>query len=381
MSWAEAVNFASTTPEPAKKPQIVLVLQGGGALGAYQVGAYQALHESGMEPDWIIGTSIGAVNAAIIAGNPPASRMEELRKFWELIEQKDFEAGGLWPWMGTFAGNIDTLLRGIPGLFGPNPAAAWGLHAPVGVERASIYSTDALKSTLTDSVDFEYLTTSPTRLTVGAVRLRSGQMRYFDSRDTVIRLEHILASSALPPAFPAVFVEGEPYWDGGIYSNTPIEAVFDDNPRRDSIVFAVQMWHAGGADPKSIWQVLTRHKDIQYASRAASHIARQSQIHRLRHVVRELVRQLPEKQRDRPEIKELADYGCSTVMHIVELNAPRLDGEDHTRDIDFSTAGIRARWRAGYADAGCALERKPWDIKVDSMTAVAVHQVEAPIPQ
>jgi NTE family protein len=160
------------------------------------------------------------------------------------------------------------VFRGVPGFFSPNATAMWGMHAPIGLDRAAFYSAEALKSTLAELVDFEQPRSSSTRLTVGAVNVRTGRMCYFESRRQPVRLEHILGSSALPPAFPAVDIDGEPYWDGGIYSNTPIEAIFDESPRRDSLVVAVQLWPAAGHDPKSIWQVLTRHKEIQYASRA-----------------------------------------------------------------------------------------------------------------
>jgi NTE family protein len=236
-----------------------------------------------------------------------------------------------------------------------------------------------LHKTLADVVDFERINSGPTRLTVGAVNVRSGKMHYFDSRGMPITLKHVLASGALPPAFPAIRIDGDPYWDGGIYSNTPIETVFDDNPRRDSVVFTVQMWHAAGPEPDSVWQVLNRQKDIQYASRADSHIARQEHIHQLRHIVRELVRLLPERQRETPEVKEMAGYGCGTIMHIVRLNAPRLDHEDHLRDIDFTPAGIQARWQAGYSDTMRTLEHRPWQTPVDPMVGVAVHDSDAAI--
>jgi len=207
----------------------------------------------------VIGTSIGAINGAIIAGNAPERRTDSLRTFWKRIERKGLRTTPSWPWIG----NLETMFQGVPGFFSPNPAVMLGMHASIGLDRAAFYSTDALKSTHAELVDFERLRLPTTRLTMGAVNVRTGRMRYFDSRNQPVRLEHILGSSALPPAFPAVDIDGEPYWDGGIYSNTPIEAVFDENPRRDSLVFAIQLWPAAGLDPKSIWQVLTRHKEIQ----------------------------------------------------------------------------------------------------------------------
>ena len=183
-----------------------------------------------------------------------------------------------------------------------------------------------------------------------------------------------MASGALPPAFGAIRIDGEPYWDGGIYSNTPIEAVLDDKPRRDSVIFAVNVWHQTGPEPESIWQVMSRQKDIQFASRADSHIARQKQIHRLRHVIRELVRQMPDAAQSDPKIKELASWGCGTTMHVAHLLAPRLDGEDQTKDIDFTPAGIRARRLAGHADTMRMIERAPWQQRAaDAIEGVIEH--------
>jgi NTE family protein len=373
-------------PAEALPGQVVLVFQGGGALGAYQGGVYQALHEAGIEPDWVIGTSIGAINAAIIAGNEPGRRLERLREFWKRMERKspwDTAAFMQMPFPqplallgGNVAAQMMTIFGGVAGYFSPNRALALGLNATVGVEQAGFYTIDALHETLTSVVDFTRVNAKQPRLTVGAVNVRSGKMHYFDSRDMPLTLKHILASGALPPAFPAIRIEGDPYWDGGIYSNTPIETVFDDYPRRDSVVFTVQMWHAAGPEPESIWQVVNRQKDIQYASRADSHIMRQEHIHQLRHIVRELVRRMPEEQRDTPEVKEMAGYGCGTLMHIVRLNAPRLDHEDHLRDIDFTSAGIRARWQAGYADTMRTVDRRPWQKPIDPMMGVAVHDPE-----
>jgi NTE family protein len=363
---------------PALPGQVVLVLQGGGALGAYQGGVYQALHEAKIEPDWVIGTSIGALNGAIIAGSEPDKRLARLREFWGRIERKaswDSIPYGLIG--GNIAMQLMTIFGGISGYFTPNRALAWGLHAPLGVERAGFYTIEALHETLSALLDLTRINSGEPRLTVGAVNVRSGKMHYFDSREMPLTLKHVLASGALPPAFPAIRIEGDPYWDGGIYSNTPIETVFDDYPRRDSIVFTVRMWQAAGPEPESVWQVFNRQKDIQYASRSDSHIARQEQIHQLRHIVRELVRLMPDDRRETPAVKEMADFGCGTIMHIVQLNAPRLDHEDHLRDIDFTSAGIHARWQAGYADTLRILERRPWGTPIDPMMGVAVHDSNA----
>jgi NTE family protein len=354
--------------------QVVLVLQGGGALGAYQVGVYEALHAAGIEPDWVIGTSIGAVNAALIAGNPPVDRMNRLDALWQRLELPQALAEPFdWLGLGKLVANMTTVMRGIPAFFEPSLAALRGAYANVGVEAAAYYSMTPLRATLEALVDFDSLPGGRTRLTVGAVNASSGAMRYFDSRDERLGVEHVLASGALPPAFPAVRIDGEPYWDGGIYSNTPIEAVLDDKPRRDSLIFAVNVWHQTGPEPASIWDVMSRHKDIQYASRADSHILRQKQLHRLRHVIRELSKQVPASKRDEAWFRELSAWGCSTTMHVAHLVAPRLDWEDHTKDIDFTAAGVRARREAGFADAARMLERAPWREPVDPIEGVVEH--------
>ena len=369
---AKAMRATKQTGLPG---QVVLVLQGGGALGAYQVGVYEAMHEAGIEPDWVIGTSIGAINAALIAGNRPEQRLERLQAFWGHVELNAPIAGPFdWLGMGKLVVNMNTVMRGIPAFFEPNLAALRGMQANVGVESASYYSTEPLRRTLGELVDFEYLGDSPTRLTVGAVNACTGAMRYFDSRRERLVVDHVMASGALPPAFSAVRIDGHPYWDGGIYSNTPIEAVLDDNPRRDSLIFAVNVWHEAGPEPESIWQVIGRQKDIQYASRADSHIVRQKQIHRLRHVIRELTKQLPADKQADSYVKELAAYGCSTTMHVAHLVAPRLNGEDHTKDIDFTAAGVRARREAGYTDTLRMIERSPWRAPTDPIEGVIEHR-------
>ena len=363
-------------PEMNLPGQVVLVLQGGGALGAYQVGVYQALHEAGIEPQWVIGTSIGAINGAIIAGNIPEHRLAKLNQFWDLLqERRAGDLGSLWSGIGNMLANASTVTQGISGFFVPNPDAVWGMHAPLGVERAAFYSTAPLRDTLTELVDFDCINSRQPRLTLGAVNVGSGEMHYFDTRDRAICATHVMASGALPPAFPAVRIDGEPYWDGGVYSNTPIEVVLDDKPRRDSLIFAANMWHPRGPEPETIWQVLARHKDIQYASRAKSHIIRQQQIHRLRHVIRDLGQHLPESERNDPAVRRLLGYGCATVMHVVPLLAPRIEGEDHTKDIDFTPAGIQARRQSGYSDTRRALQQAPWSHDVDAMDGVIVHEV------
>jgi NTE family protein len=368
--------------DPSDTGQTVLVLQGGGALGAYQVGVYEALHEAGVDPDWVIGTSIGAINGAIIAGNPAEKRLAKLTQFWDLMQVRHGNGIGAWlaammPAMAKDFANHGIYAGGINGFFAPNPQAAWGVNTPLGAELAAFYSTAPLQNTLLELTDFDYINANHGRLTLGAVNVKSGEMHYFDSRDQALGVKHVMASGALPPAFPAVRIDGETYWDGGIYSNTPIEVVLDDKPRRNSLIFSANVWHPTGPEPDTISQVLGRQKDIQYASRVRSHVQRQQQIHRMRHIIRDLAQYVPEARRGDPEVKELMSYGCATVMHVVPLFAPRVDGEDHTKDIDFSPAGIKARRSAGYADTRRALDAAPWQREVDAMDGVIIHRVQA----
>lgn len=357
--------------------QVVLVLQGGGALGAYQVGVYHALHDAGIEPDWVIGTSIGAINGAIIAGNPPEARMERLDRFWDSVTLQP--ALQLQDPSGTAQtlANLSTVTFGIPAFFAPNPAAWWGARMPVGVEHAAYYSTEPLRRTIEELVDFEYLQHCRHRLTVGAVNVERGEMRYFDTRRQALTSAHVMASGALPPAFPAVRLEdGEAYWDGGVYSNTPLEAVLQDDPRHDSVIFSVQMWQQRGPEPASIWEAMGRMKDIQYASRDTSEIERHKQMHRLRHVIRELSRQLTPEQRRDPALAGLGAWGCGTRMHVLKLDAPTLNGEDQTKDIDFTGCGIARRRQAGYDDTCRAIAAEPWTQAVDPIEGVLVHEFD-----
>jgi len=359
--------------------QVVLVLQGGGALGSYQAGVYQALHEAGIEPDWIIGTSIGAINASLIAGNVPQDRVSRLQEFWKRVEQRP-----IWSFPDAFPGINEmlsywsTVANGIPGFFRPNPLAHAGADCPIGTDSAGYYSTEPLKRTLGELIDFDLVNNCRPRLTVGAAHLRTSEMRYFDSRDCKLGVEHIMTSGALPPAFPAVRIDGELYWDGGILSNTPTEAVFDDIPRRDSLIFSVNMWNPSGPEPTTMAEVFNRHKDVLYSNRIASQIAQQQKAHRLRHVINQLAARIPEAERNSAAVRELAGYGCSTRMHVVRLLAPQLDRENHTKDIDFSPARIRQRWNAGYVHTKAVLDRSPWIGEFDPLSGVILHeQVEA----
>ena len=303
--------------------RIVLVMQGGGAPGAYQAGAYQALHEAGVEPDWIIGTSIGAINGAIIAGNEVADRVKRLEEFWGQLETHLPEP------LGKLAPSGRRRAR----LLLSQPGARLGCRrARVGVEQAAMYLVDPLKKLLPAVVDFDLINVGKTRFTLGLTTVQTGQMRYFDTKQDKIGLEHALGSSAIPPAFPAVLIDGEYYWDGGVYSNSPIEVIFDEDPRQSSVVFAIQIWHTRGPRPKTLQHAFMREKDILFGSQFRSHIMRQAQLHRMRRMIRELINMLPEEQKNSPRVKELAGWSCTTTMHLVEINAQPIEGETNSRD-------------------------------------------------
>lgn len=356
--------------------QVVVVFQGGGALGAYQAGVYQALHEAGIEPDWIIGTSIGAINAGLIAGNEPGNRINALKEFWERVTHKSSIPA--WPGFEQVArsfANFDVATNGLPNFFEPNGPAFLSSHVSLGADNAGYYKTLPLAKTLSDLVDFKIVNQKKLRLTVGAAQLRTSMMTYFDSHVCDLDIRHIMASGALPPAFPAVRIDDELYWDGGILSNTPVEAVFDENPRKDSLIFAVHLWNPDGPEPQTMWDVAHRQKDIQYSSKVTNHMSRLQQLHRLRHVVNELAAKLPETVRNNADVKELMAYGCLTRMHVVRLLAPDVTNEDSTKDIDFSPTGIRARWDAGYANTLKAIETAPWQGEFDPLSGIILHDL------
>ena len=372
-----ADHDVASTPEGLPK-RVVLVLQGGGALGAYQAGVYQALHEKGIEPDWVIGTSIGAINAALIAGNAPANRLARMHAFWKRVEHDPMvSALGAMPFIGPQLASIATMASGLPAFFKPNPLAFLGQNWPLGAEKAAYYSTDALRDTLSELIDFDLINNGPCRLTVGAANVRTAEMHYFDSRDTRLDVRHVMASGALPPGFPAVRIDGELYWDGGILSNTPVEAVFDDNPRQSAVVFVVHIWNPSGPEPATLPQVSNRMKDVQYSSRARSHVTRQKQLHRLRHIIAELAARLPAAERAKPEVREMTGFGCLTQMHIVRLLAPGLAGETHLKDIDFSPAGIAERWKAGHDHTTEVVAKAPWTENVGALEGLILHEAAA----
>ncbi|WP_439549534.1 DUF3734 domain-containing protein [Falsiroseomonas sp.] len=353
-------------PFPPRPPgydkKIALVLQGGGALGSYQAGVYEALARSDYEPDWVAGISIGAINAAIIAGNAPEQRVDRLRLFWEQVtEPRGFWAGwleGLVPPPGQrrTVATAEALLFGQPGFFAPQPATAWFGTAPP----ASYYDTAALRTTLETLVDFDRINHGPMRLSVGAVNVRTGNFAYFDSAETPIRAEHIMASGALPPGFPAIEIDGEHYWDGGLVSNTPLQYVLEKIPRRSRLTFQVDVFHARGALPTTLEEVAEREKDIRYSSRTRAATDTVRAMHDVRHNINTLWDKLPPELRDTPEGRFLYDFGCVTTMDIAQIIYRPAESQGQSKDYEFSRGTMRERWAQGLSDATATLVASPW---------------------
>ena len=352
-------------PESYDK-KVALVLQGGGALGSYQAGVYEALADSDYPPDWVAGISIGAINAALIAGNAPPDRVDRLRAFWDEITAPP----PLWP------GLLDTprlsaahaLLFGQPGFFAPRPPMSW----LVGAQPLSFYDTAALKGTLERLVDFDRINAREIRFSVGAVNVRTGNFAYFDNAKDKIRPAHVMASGALPPAFPAVEIDGEFYWDGGMVSNTPLDWVLSSRSDLDTLVLQIDLWSARGALPRDLTEVAVRMKEIQYSSRtrAATDDFRRAQ--KLREAINDLLGQLPPELAVTPLAKRLAKESDPAVYNIVQLiyRSPTYEGQ--SKDFEFSRQTMEEHWRAGYRDAVKTLAQPQVLKRPDSPSAVHV---------
>ena len=339
--------------------KVALVLQGGGALGSYQAGVYEALSRSEYLPDWVAGISIGAINAAIIAGNAPEKRVERLKAFWEGITAPS----ALWPIpcntiteVHRRASSLNALMFGQPGFFSPHPPVHWFL----GTRSTSYYDTRALKDTLERLVDFDRINAGEMRFSVGAVNVRTGNFAYFDNAQMRIRPEHVMASGALPPGFPAIEIDGEYYWDGGLVSNTPLQYVVEYIPRRSRLTFQVDLFHASGQLPSDLEEVNEREKDIRYSSRTRAATDTLRLMHDVRHNINNLWDQLPDHLRQTAEAKFLYNFGCVTTMDIVQLIYRPTEVQGHAKDYEFSRATMRARWAQGLHDAHTTLLASPW---------------------
>lgn len=351
----------SQTGMPTRPEKIALVLQGGGALGSYQAGVYDALADAGYLPDWVAGISIGAINAAIIAGNPPETRVNQLHAFWRKITEPAVN----WPMASFDSSSVigqktsaqSALLFGQAGFFSPRKMLEW--FAPR--KPTSYYDTSALKATLEQLVDFDRINaaTEP-RLSIGAVNLRTGRFAYFDSSTTKIRPEHIMASGALPPGFPAVEIDGEQYWDGGIVSNTPLAYVLDQLPRRSRLIFQVDVFQAHGKIPTTLEEVTEREKDIRFASRTKMNTDIYAHKHEVRHAINELIELLPPELAATPQARRLYRMGCVTQMDIVQLIYRPSMPQGAQKDYEFSPSTMTQRWDQGHADAHLTLTAAPW---------------------
>ena len=352
---------------------IALVLQGGGALGAYQCGVYEALAEADLHPDWVAGISIGAINAAIIAGNPPEKRVAQLHAFWDRVTANpmngwvDFWLGGDKPFgdigdkaHGAFdrVSSFETVIGGAPGFFKPRMLSPWAALRAGTPATASFYDTSELGATIESLVDFDRINAKATRFSVGAVNVRTGNFTYFDNATYKIGTEHILASGALPPGFPAVPIDGEYYWDGGLVSNTPLQWVVDDEPRQNMLAFQVDLWSSRGDLPTDLIEVATRLKEIQYSSRTRASTDQLHEMQSLRATLAKHLKSLPAELRDSSDAKTLAKFADLKVYNIVQLIYRSKNYEGDSKDYEFSRLSMTEHWRAGREDALRALEHK-----------------------
>lgn len=366
-----AMNRVSPLRPSIYDKRIALVLQGGGALGSYQAGVYEALASSEYLPDWVAGISIGAINAAVIAGNSPVSRLTNLHSFWDGITAPTniwdgiATPAGIWPfgipgsltvWQQKVSA-LRALMFGQPGFFTPRRLQDWcSPHRTV-----SYYDTSVLKTTLERLVDFDRINSGKEiRLSVGAVNVRTGQFTYFDSADRAIRAEHIMASGALPPGFPPIEIDGEYYWDGGLFSNTPLGYVLDYSPRRSRLTFQVDVFHPHGPLPSNLDEVAERDKDIRYASRTQICSNAFRDRHEVRHAINELHKLLPPNILRTEQAQRLYELGCVTNMDIVQIVYRPNEPQGSFKDYEFSRASMESRWQRGLADAEAILKASPW---------------------
>ncbi|HUC63744.1 MAG TPA: patatin-like phospholipase family protein [Alphaproteobacteria bacterium] len=374
-------EIANVLPTGKTRP-LALVLQGGGALGAFQVGAYQALHENDLHPNWIAGTSIGAINAAIIAGNPLGKRLERLESFWSRISTPDPLAPSsqirALRQVYNFWSAQRTALTGQPGFFTPRPVPPYAI--PSGAPGStSYYDTSPLKSTLERLVDFDRINAREVRLSLGAVRLDTGQTEYFDNHRQKIGPEHVMASGALPPAFPAIEIDGIHYWDGGVASNTPIETILDMPPHADMLILVVDLWDPRGHMPENLTEVEAKLKNVTYASRAAQHIHAFEQINRLRRVVHSLYMKIPPEARDAMCEEQLESYGCPHAIDILHLVYRSPDYELASKDYEFSASSVARHRAQGYAQAESVLVERGWCAPASQEAEVRIYESK-PLP-
>jgi NTE family protein len=356
--WPVRRKTHVTTQRPPFE-RIALILQGGGALGAYQGGVYQALAEANLHPDWVAGISIGAINSALIAGNPPQKRVERLREFWETVSAPPF---GM-PYIAALEGRDEfthgvinqvrswgALVGGAPGFFQPRvpPPFLYPNGAP---EALSYYDVAPLRATLERLVDFDLINTDAMRFSVGAVNVRTGNFVYFDSTTHQIGPAHVMASGSLPPGFPPTEIEGEHYWDGGLVSNTPLDWVLDSRPGQDTLAFQIDLWSARGEFPRNLIEAESRQKEIRYSSRTrlASNQFKKKQI--IRRAAHRLLAKMPTELLQTPEAEMLALEADEKVYNLVQLIYHAKNYEGNSKDYEFSRRTMEEHWKSGYNDA------------------------------
>ena len=360
----------------AFEEKTALVLQGGGALGAYQAGAYEALCDAGYTPTWLAGISIGAVNAAIIAGNPPDRRIAKLRAFWERVSSRLLA----WP-LGSddnsrriFNETSATLaaVGGVPGFFEPRiPPAPF--MPPGTPEAISVYDTEPLKATLMELVDFDLLNSGTVRLSVGAVQVLTGNMKYFDTAKQTVDPEHVMASGALPPGFPPIEIDGEPYWDGGLVSNTPLEYVLErSGPRQDMCIFQIDLFSAKGCLPETLFDIGQREKEIRYSSRTRLNTNIFREMQTIRRAIRHLRTLVPPELEDNEDWQILDRVACDAAITIVLLIHRRAAYWTQSNDYEFSRYSMEEHWAAGRADVEHTLNHPDWKNRTRPHEGVAV---------
>lgn len=332
--------------------QVALVLQGGGALGSYQAGVIEGLEASGIELDWVAGISIGAINAAIVAGNPPDRRVERLKTFWDKVTSSllsfpifpdDTVRETLHEWSAGFV-----MLAGVPGFFSPR-AIPPVMAAPGSPAALSFYDSGPLRDTLNDLVDWDLLNDGPVRLSVGAVDVENGNFRYFDSRMERIDARHVMASGALPPGLPPVEIEGRLWWDGGLVSNTPLSHVLD-HQAEDLLVFQVDLFPSIAARPRTIMDVMAREKEIRFSSRSREISNQIMRLRKDREIARKVLAKLPPEMGNDPDVRALAERSAEYPVNLVHLIYRANAWEGGSRDFEFSARTMREHWQAGRAD-------------------------------
>lgn len=358
--------------------RIALVFQGGGALGAYQAGVYEALAEAGCEPNWISGVSIGAINSAIIAGNTPENRLPRLREFWDTISGRNVwawtpEGDAFRAWRNQISAGM-TVMQGQPGFFRPRFPNPWLL--PTGASGAtSFYDTSPLRDTLLKLVDFDLINSGQKRFSVGAVNVRTGNFIYFDNRVHQITPEHVMASGALPPGFPAVKIDGEFYWDGGVVSNTPLQFLLDQPDHPSALVFQVDLFSARGNLPRDMYDVSERQKDITYSSRTRYTTDVFRRVQELRSTLYEALLRIPEQLRSEEDQCLIDEYHRSGPVNICHLIYQEKTYEREFKDYEFSGSSMRDHWQTGYDDTMKTLRRREWLKRPEAHIGIVVHDI------